>query len=92
MNGKRFLYVLGAALLTVTGCATTQNAQEASGSSRASAQNPPMIIEVVSPYGFDKTDQLVQEGIKKDGWSVPKVYDWRVIAKKGGADPGPFKM
>jgi uncharacterized protein (DUF302 family) len=58
----------------------------------STGEQPQMIIEVASPYGFEETDQRIAEGVATEGWKVPKLYDWQAIAKAGGHDPGPFKM
>jgi uncharacterized protein (DUF302 family) len=76
-------------LLLVSVCV---NAQDNAVDTQGVSQREPMIIEVVSPYGFEQTDQLMQQGIKGEGWSVPKVYDWQAIVKQARVDVGPFKM
>jgi uncharacterized protein (DUF302 family) len=68
------------------------NAQDQTVDTQSVSKREPMIIEVASPYGFEQTDQLMQQGIKSEGWSVPKVYDWQAIVKLAGVDVGPFKM
>lgn len=55
-------------------------------------QQPQMIYEIVSPYDFDKTNQIIVDGIKSEHWKIPKIYDWQSIAKAGGHDPGQFNM
>lgn len=89
MCSKMFSYLSGVALLVVALCA---GAQDAAIDPHGAPQSEPMIIEVVSPYDFDHTDRLLQEGVKAEGWKVPKVYDWRAIARAAGVDVGPFKM
>jgi uncharacterized protein (DUF302 family) len=89
MSSRYFSYLSGMVLLLVSVCV---NAQDPAIDTQGASQREPMIIEVVSPYGFEQTDQLMQEGIRSEGWSVPKVYDWQAIVKLAGVDVGPFKM
>ncbi|MET0066364.1 MAG: DUF302 domain-containing protein [Candidatus Thiodiazotropha sp.] len=63
-----------------------------SADSHTPPQSEPMIIEVTSPFDFQRTDQMLQEGIRTEGWKVPKVYDWQGIVLTADVDIGPFKM
>jgi uncharacterized protein (DUF302 family) len=89
MSSRLFSYLSGMVLLLVS---VGVNAQDQAADTQGASQREPMIIEVVSPYGFEQTDRLMQQGIKNEGWSVPKVYDWQAIVKLADVDVGPFKM
>jgi uncharacterized protein (DUF302 family) len=89
MRSSYFSYLSGMVLLLLAVCV---NAQDQAIDTQGVSQREPMIIEVVSPYDFEQTDQLMQEGIRTEGWSVPKVYNWRAIVKLADVDVGPFKM
>ncbi|MEJ2455160.1 MAG: DUF302 domain-containing protein [Candidatus Thiodiazotropha sp.] len=89
MFSKLFSFLSGMALLVIALCV---GAQDATIDSHSAPQSEPMIIEVVSPYDFEHTNRLIQEGVKTEGWKVPKVYDWRAITRSADVDVGPFNM
>jgi uncharacterized protein (DUF302 family) len=89
MSSYHYSYLSGMVLLLV---AVFVSAQDPAVDTQGAPQREPMIIEMASPYDFEQTDKLMQEGIKNEGWSVPKVYNWRAIVKQAGVDVGPFKM
>lgn len=52
-----------------------------------------MIHEKVSPYGFEKTVQMITDNAEATNWRVPKVYDFqKTILKEGVGDIGRTKV
>ena len=52
-----------------------------------------MIHENESPYGFDKTVELITENSQAKGWMVPKTYDFqKTLLAAGQPDPGRVKV
>jgi uncharacterized protein (DUF302 family) len=52
-----------------------------------------MISESRSPYDFDTTVATIMHNVENEGWSVPRVYDFRqILLAKGGEDIGNIKV
>jgi uncharacterized protein (DUF302 family) len=52
-----------------------------------------MIHERQSPFGFEKTVEIIQENVKKEGWILTKVYDFqKSLVKHKQPDPGKIKL
>ena len=52
-----------------------------------------MIREAQSPYDFDTTVETIMQNTRDEGWTVPRVYDFRkILLSKGGDDIGNMKV
>jgi len=51
-----------------------------------------MMLEDVSPYGFDETVAKFETSVKSNGWKIPKIHDLQKTMKKFGKDVKAVKV